>query len=181
VSVTPRKALTRAIALLQIFILSAAADQPPADISFGVRQAVMGIISYTRWPKQLTSHRLCVIGQPDHAGALFDLPMQIGGTPVIVTRYALAADHIGEACDTVYAGALTAPESDALHRQVAGNPVLTITENDPSCSGAFMFCLDTTGAGGRVFFAVNLDSVARSGVLVNPRVLLLGRRKKSQP
>ncbi len=177
----PRKTLTRACILLQIFILSAAADQSPADLASGVRQAVLGIISYTRWPRQVAAQRLCVVGQPGYAGALFGKPMQTGGTPVLVTRNALATDQIGEDCDTVYAGALSGPEAAALHRQIAGHPVLTITESDPSCSGTFMFCLDTSGAGGKVFFAVNLDSVARSGVLVNPRVLLLGRRKKTPP
>jgi len=164
-----------------MLIVSAAADQPPADISLGVRQAVLGIISYTRWPQKPATQRLCIVGEPAHAGALFDGPMRIGGTPLLVTRNALEAGQLGQACDTVLAGALTRYESDTLHRQVAGHPVLTITEDDPTCSGTSMFCLDTTGPGQQVFFAVNLDSVARSGVLVNPRVLLLGRRKKTQP
>lgn len=176
----PRKTLSRACLLLQILIVSAAADQPPADISFGVRRAVMGIISYTRWPNKRATQRLCVVGQPLHAGALFS-PTQIGDTPLVVTRRALQVGDVGDECDTVYTGALTGTETDALHRQIAGHPVLTITENDPSCSGPSMFCLDTAGKGGNVFFAVNLDSVARSGVLVNPRVLLLGRRKNTRP
>ncbi len=176
----PRSTVWRAWVLLQLFIVSAVADQPSADISTGVRQAVLGIISYTRWPKKPAAQRLCLVGQPSHAGALFDAPMQVGGSPVIVTRHALQSDRIGDECDTVYSGALTGLETDALHRQIAGHPVLTISEDDKSCSGASMFCLDTTGAGGKVFFAVNLDSVARSGVLVNPRVLLLGRRRKAE-
>jgi hypothetical protein len=179
--VKPHKNLFRACALLQLLMVSAVADPPPPDVSISVRQAVLGIISYTRWPRKLAAQRLCVVGQPSHAGALSDGPTQIGGIPLIVSRSTLPADHIGNECDTVYTGALTETETLSLHRQLAGHPVLTITETDPSCSGTSMFCLDTTGEGGHVFFAVNLDSVARSGVLVNPRVLLLGRRKKTQP
>jgi hypothetical protein len=177
----PRKNLFRTCVLLQFLMVSAVADPPQQDVSISVRQAVLGIISYTRWPKKLAAQRLCVVGQPSHAGAFSAGPTQIGGVPLIVNRRALPADHIGDDCDTVYAGALSATETDALHRQLAGHPVLTIAENDQSCSGASMFCLDTAADGGGVFFAVNLDSVARSGVLVNPRVLLLGRRKKTQP
>jgi hypothetical protein len=179
--VIPRKNLFRACVLLQLVMVSAVADPPQPDVSISVRQAVLGIISYTRWPKHLAAQHLCVVGQPSHAGALAAGPTQIGGIPLIVSHTALPADDIGQACDTVYAGALTESETDMLHRELSGHPVLTITENDPSCSGPSMFCLDTNGAGGSVFFAVNLDSVARSGVLVNPRVLLLGRRKKTQP
>jgi hypothetical protein len=39
-----------------------------------------------------------------------------------------------------------------------------------------MFCLDITPQG--VSFELNLDSMARSGVRVNPRVLGLARRKE---
>jgi hypothetical protein len=42
-----------------------------------------------------------------------------------------------------------------------------------------MFCLNLAAGGATAGFAVNLDSVARSGVAVNPRVLLLGRRRNA--
>ena len=57
---------------------------------------------------------------------------------------------------------------------VAGHPVLTISENDPSCTAGGMFCLNVDGE--RVSFDINLDAVARSGVRVHPNVLNLARR-----
>jgi hypothetical protein len=138
-------------------------------------------MSFTRWPEPMTSVRLCVVGQPGYAGALFGAPMQFGDTPVAVSRRAVQGSDIGAHCDAIYAGALDDTEREALYRQVVGHPVLTMTEDDPQCSGHSMFCLDTAGASAQVGFGVNLDSVARSGVAVNPRVLLLGRRRKVKP
>lgn len=178
---TRRYTLACACTLLHMFTPSARADPPPQDVAAGVRQTVLGIISYTRWPEKPAMQRLCIVGQPSHAGALLAGPIQLGGTELAVTRNALQGGDIGRNCDTVYAGTLGEDETTTLRRQIAGHPVLTIAEDDPSCSSLIMFCLDTNGTGPDVAFVVNLDSVARSGVMVNPRVLLLGRRKKHQP
>jgi hypothetical protein len=152
-----------------------------SETSLAVRQAVLGIMSYTRWPERPVSLRLCVVGQPDHAASLFDGPIRLGDATVVVSRPALQGGQLGAQCDAVYAGGTNAGEQQLLRLQLAGHPVLTITEDDPQCSGPSMFCLDTAAPDGQVGFAVNLDSVSRSGVLVNPRVLLLGRHRKSAP
>jgi hypothetical protein len=157
------------------------AQRPADDTSLGVKQAVLGIMSYTRWPGSRIGLRLCVVGQPRHAAALFDGQIRLGATPVAVSRNSLQASQLGAQCDAVYEGTTSAEERQLLHLQLAGHPILTITEDDPTCSGPSMFCLDTGGHDPRVGFAVNLDSVARSGVEVNPRVLLLGRRRKPAP
>jgi hypothetical protein len=167
--------------VLLLALLPAHAEVGSDEISAGVRQAVLGIMSFTRWPAPITRVRLCVVGQPGYAGALFGTPMQFGDTPVAVSRRAVQSGDLGGQCDAVYAGAMADAERETLHRQLLGHPVLTMTEDDPQCSGHSMFCLDTAGAGAHVGFGVNLDSVARSGVAVNPRVLLLGRRRKSTP
>jgi hypothetical protein len=158
--------------------MPASAEVPSDELSAGVRHAVLGIMSYTKWPGNPARVRLCVVGQPGYAQTLFAEPMQFRDTPVAVDRRAVSAGSLGEQCDAVYAGAMAAPERDELHRQLTGHAVLTITEDDPQCSGRSMFCLDIARGGAQVGFAVNLDSVARSGVAVNPRVLLLGRRRK---
>jgi len=176
----PRSWLHVPLSLLMM-VAAAPAESPPAEISARIEQAVLGIISYTRWPQGPISPRLCVVGQPAHADAFFTRPMQLGDGAVTATRRAVQADHFGDECDVVYEGALAPAERLLLRRQLIGHPILTVTDSDPQCSGGSMFCLDMAGAesGGQVLFAVNLDSVARSGVQVNPHVLLLGRRRKS--
>ncbi len=157
----------------------ARADAPNSDVAAGVRQAVIGILSYTRWPQPTPALRLCVVGHPDYAAALFGGAMQIGKAPVTVSQNAAGASDIGTRCDAVYSGQMPQAEQQHLRQLLSGHPVLTITEDDPPCSGSNMFCLDLAAGSATAGFSVNLDSVARSGVAVNPRVLLLGRRRKA--
>jgi hypothetical protein len=166
---------------LVIVFVPALAQAPVSDISAAVKQAVLGIMSYTRWPERPSSLRLCVTGQPRYAASLLAGPVRLGDVPVNVSREALGSGQLGARCDAVYAGGTNASEWQLLRLQLAGHPILTITEDDPQCSAGSMFCLDTAGPDAQVGFAVNLDSVARSGVQVNPRVLLLGRRRKPAP
>jgi hypothetical protein len=159
----------------------ACADTPPSEVAVGVKQVVMGIMSYTRWPEQPPTLRLCVVGEPGYATALFAGGMQIGKTPVAVSRNPRLSGDISAHCDAIYAGPMAQTQRLSLRKNLAGHPVLTIAEDDPPCVGGSMFCLDLTRPGTTTGFAVNLDSVARSGVAVNPRVLLLGRRPKAAP
>ena len=182
-----RSTLSRRFCRLQLSLsvlivaMPALAQLPASQTALGVKQAVLGIMSYTRWPKTPISLRLCVVGQPIYAAALLDTPIRLGDAPVAVSRATVQTGQLGTHCDAVYAGRTNGPDLQLLRQQLAGHPVLTITEDDPQCSGPSMFCLDTAAPDGQIGFAVNLDSVARSGVQVNPRVLLLGRRRKAAP
>ena len=147
---------------------------PPANAaSLTVVQVVLGIISYTSWPAQLPSLQLCIVGHPADAQELILDRLQIGTTRLRAQYDTIADPQLGADCDVIYAGALTGSQRDQLRADISGHPILTITDNDPSCSDIIMFCLIPGGI--RLGFSVNLDSIARSGVQVNPQVLLLGR------
>ena len=88
-------------------------------------------------------------------------------------------NRLGDECDVVYSGDITESERVILRNDLAGHPVLTISEHDPSCSDSNAFCLVVHGT--VVSFSVNLDSIARSGVRVDPHVLLLGRQPSPSP
>ncbi|WP_230681164.1 YfiR family protein, partial [Paracidovorax cattleyae] len=79
------------------------------------------------------------------------------------------------ACAGVYAGHLEDAEWRQLLQKVGSRPPLSISERRELCRIGCMFCLEVRQDG--VGFESNLDSVARSGVHVNPRVLQLSRRK----
>jgi hypothetical protein len=143
----------------------------PSDAA--VRKVVLGIISFTHWPSPPARVRLCVTGRPDYAQALVDT-QQVGTTPVDVQRVQYDDSALGAACEVVYLGALSDDERTQVSAAVAGHPVLTIAEHDPSCTAGSMFCLNVDGK--RVTFEINLDAVARSGVRVHPNVLNLARR-----
>ncbi|RKU04723.1 DUF4154 domain-containing protein [Burkholderia sp. Nafp2/4-1b] len=138
-----------------------------------VRQVVLGIVSFTRWPTTPVRLHLCVTGRPDYAGGLTDT-LQAGSTVLDVERVSSDDPALGLACDVVYLGALGNDERMRVRAAVAGHPVLTIAEHDMSCTAGAMFCL--TVEGDHVTFDINLDAVARSGVRVHPNVLGLARR-----
>ncbi len=138
-----------------------------------VRQVVLGIVSFTRWPTTPVRLHLCVTGKPDYAGALTDT-LQAGSTMLDVERVRFDDPALGMACDVVYLGTLDNDKRARVRNALAGHPVLTIAERDASCTAGAMFCLTVDGE--RITFDINLDAVARSGVRVHPNVLNLARR-----
>ncbi|WP_193099938.1 YfiR family protein [Burkholderia sp. Z1] len=159
-------------------IVAAANPANPTDPAVSshdsaVRQVVLGIISFTRWPTTPVRLHLCVTGRADYARGLTDT-LQAGSTLLDVQRVRFDDPSLGMACDVVYLGTLGDDERARVRTAVAGHPVLTISEHDPSCTTGSMFCLNVDGE--RVSFDINLDAVARSGVRVHPNVLNLARR-----
>ncbi|OMG71946.1 YfiR family protein [Burkholderia ubonensis] len=158
---------------VRIVAAASRADPAISTLDAAVRQVVLGIISFTRWPTTPVSLHLCVTGRPDYAHGLIDT-LQAGSTQLDVQRVRFDDASLGMACDVVYLGTLSDDERTRVRAAVAGHPVLTIAEHDPLCTAGGMFCLNVDGE--RVTFDVNLDAVARSGVRVHPNVLNLARR-----
>ncbi len=139
-----------------------------------VRQVVLGIISFTRWPTSPAKVRLCVSGNTDYAGDLLAGPLPSTGLPVEAQRVSVDEPAIGALCDALYLGAVSDTERRQLLANIAGHPLLTISERNDSCTLGMMFCLNVDAD--RVTFDINLDTVARSGVRVHPNVLKLARK-----
>ncbi|MDB5894464.1 MAG: hypothetical protein JWQ88_1995, partial [Rhodoferax sp.] len=131
---------------------------------------------YARWPDESRPLRLCVMGGGPHGELL--LSQGVGAVArrgVTITRVPDDVDAATQ-CDALYVGQMDERQWRSLFARLAGTPVLTICERSSICSIGGMFCLDVDAAASSVPFEVNLDSVARSGVRVNPQVLRLGRR-----
>ena len=132
-----------------------------------VRSIVSGIVSYTRWPSLSGQPKLCIYATSHYTHALSgdEGHSELPYTPVIVRndQEALAAT-----CDAIYFGS----ESPAKQ----GRALLLISEQNPECVIGSAFCLIIDR--GQVRFAVNLDALTRSGVRVNPDVLMLARNKQ---
>lgn len=145
--------------------------------------AVLGIVSFSHWPVPHSSLTMCVVGASLQGetllGAAVDTGvlqaggLETGGVPIRPRRVAVGDERIGTGCDVVFEGSLTLAERQAVNRRLEGRAALTIGDAVPGCSEATMFCLRDRGAG--VSFTTNLDMVARSGLRLNPRVLMLGR------
>lgn len=169
--------------LMSIFAISSGAqapapDAPPATLNTAVQQVVLGIVSFTHWPQPRTPVRLCTVGNTRFSLDGIDKLAAPSG-PAIATRKTTADDPtLGTACDALYIGALSDAERRRVDAKRAGYALLTIAESDSTCTLGAMFCLSTDA--NRVTFDMNLDSVARSGVRVSPKVLELAR-KRSMP
>lgn len=91
-----------------------------------MRQVVLGIISFTRWPTTPVRLHLCITGRPDYARGLTD-SLEAGSTLVDVQRVSPDDPALGIACDAVYLGTLSNDERARVRTAVAGHPVLTIS------------------------------------------------------
>ncbi len=134
---------------------------------------VGGIISYVRWPdSRPASHRpICIVGVPKLSENLHPL---LPGNAVMPISYRSANDVMqSEGCDTLFLGSMPVADRQRLIGWVRGRPVLTLTDNDPSCSGGAMFCLVQRKQ--TLSFSVNLDAIARGQLRVDPRVLRIGK------
>jgi hypothetical protein len=142
-----------------------------------VRSIVSGIVSYTRWPALSGQPKLCIYATSRYAQALSreDGHSELPYTPVIVRndQEALAAT-----CDAIYFGTESPAQQLELISQYQGRALLLISEQNPECVIGSAFCLIIEDD--RVRFSVNLDALSRSGVRVNPDVLMLARNSKHE-
>ncbi|WP_245587209.1 YfiR family protein [Comamonas composti] len=168
--------LWMALALACLKPAAAGAEAASDERAVAVTRTVLGIVGYTRWPAGPASVRICVLGEPEHAEDLLQNGNQmVGSQQVQVHRVALDDEKALNGCEGIYAGPLEEGVWHGLMRQFAGRSVLTISERGELCRIGAMFCLRHRGDGAG--FEVNLDSVARSGLRVNPKVLQLARHK----
>jgi hypothetical protein len=178
--VNPRSLLTACVLIMLLTspLASAQATEslPIAQRADAVGQVVLGILSYVRWPDEPSSLNLCIVGPTEYADSLLSEQGQANGRIVQAVRRAADDPALGDACHAVYLGAVTDAEQLQVFRTLSGHAVLTIGERNPDCSVGSAFCLHIQPQ--RVSFAVNLDSVARSGVRVHPSVLRLAQRKR---
>ncbi|MCP1618857.1 uncharacterized protein DUF4154 [Pseudomonas sp. SLBN-26] len=169
--------------LLGLLALSATAQEPtpnPAEIrGERVRQAVEGILAYSRWPQPKDRIALCITGPTQYADRLLAGVSRDYEIPVSSRRLLQDSPDLETTCDALYIGILDLGSRQRLLGRLADKPVLTISESADACSDGSLFCLDIENT--RVSFAVNLDAVARSGLRIHPQVLQLGRRNKAQP
>lgn len=149
---------------------------PAASVSAAVVQTVVGILGYTRWPVEASPVQLCLTGETAHAQPLLTTTSLQDGRKLLVRRISIEEAQPLNGCHALYAGRLP---PGAWQRLMAtwpvGQPLLTLSEVALDCATGGTFCLDISPQG--VSFELNLDSMARSGVRVNPRVLGLARRK----
>lgn len=141
-----------------------------------VRSIVSGIVSYTRWPGLSGQPTLCILASSRYVQALSaNDPSPLSYTPVIIHN---EQEALNSGCHAIYFGNESPTYQLELSHAFQSRPLLLIAEQNPQCLTGSAFCLIIDNA--RVRFSVNLDVLSRSGVRVNPDVLMLARNKKHE-
>lgn len=143
-----------------------------SPVARDANRMVGGIISYVRWPAGSVEGPtdICVVGTPRFTWPV--APTLPGGIQARVTFPSGKDVMDGSLCDTLFLGRMPVAERQKLIEWVRGKPVLTITDDDPACAYGAMFCLIERK--NNIGFSVNLDSISRSHMRVDPRVLRIG-------
>jgi hypothetical protein len=126
-----------------------------------------GLISYTKWPEASSTRTLCQVGYTKHSGALG----LVG--PQIKLRKIARTSHDFSGCHIIYLGQLSPQKIRSVTSKTMNQSVLTIEESRDGCVGRAMVCIRFSQS--KHSFDLNLDSIARSGLRVDPRVLRLAR------
>lgn len=145
--------------------------------AIATNRLVVGILSYTEWPTRRDPVRLCMTGVSHRAQRIGTEPLT-DGRRVSVMRLAPSAVSAAQ-CDAIFMGQIAAPDRAQLINRLGNAAIVTITDADPACEYGAMFCLRTTPEG--MTFDLNIGSVARSRVRIDPRVLALSRRAGRTP
>ena len=170
-----KAALTCIVALALLILplsLPAAAAQNPATKDDKANRIVSGIISFTRWPALHDAPQLCVFNSARHIN--FPASTTATALPFSVVYLNSEAELASNRCDALYFGDQSPQQQTELLSLEKGHAVLSLAENNTDCAIGAALCLIFNAD--HPMFAVNLDSLARSGVRVSPDVLLLSRK-----
>ncbi|MBU9809811.1 YfiR family protein [Rahnella sp. SL6] len=162
------------IAPLKPVIAETSETSPDAAVA----QTVNGILSYSRWPDKTASSSLtlCIIPPVKYAALLTPDGSAFTGRPLKVMTLPFESPLLTTQCDAIYSGSTTTEQQNDLHLRLEGHAILTLSEQDDACALLNAFCLVITPL--HTGFKLNLDTLSRSGVRVNPAVLQLAREKE---
>ncbi len=144
-----------------------------ATSSHNIYATTLSILSYAKWNTATPS--LCVVDSSNSSVQFASLIKQ--------SNYSFQVDSISQddlkrkRCDAVFFSTTTPSIEQQLLNSSLNKTILSFSTNNPECEIGSTFCLHTSKSG-NTLFKVNLDSLARSKVHVDPRVLLLARNSE---
>lgn len=141
-----------------------------------VAQKVYAIISYSKWETQQPL-KVCITGNSKFSQAIETAGQAAYWPRVNVIKQHYDVKLLSSQCDVIFFGNTSPAQQQSVIAARQNRALLTITDSNADCEVGSSFCLEPENT--PVTFKVNLDSLTRSGIYVNPNVLLLGRKKTS--
>jgi hypothetical protein len=181
----PARALVAASLALTQIVAQAQSDPPllTAERAPEVAYIVRGIVQYTRWSPLPVPIRLCVSDAMDPATetafARAVAEAKDGAAAIALSNRRLVPGSAIDAadCQVVLVNSTAPTQWRGLLLSLLDRPVLTIGFEEEFCSLGGMFCLDNSS--GRLLIRANLDSIARSGMRINPQLLRLTQQRSA--
>jgi len=180
--------LRRLIALLLLLLLGSIAvtgvsgvapsNAASANVSVQIVRILSGLVGYARWPAAPEKYRFCSAGYQRYLRDVQEHLKQVDGRYLIFREIGNESEWMAS-CDILYLGVMSPSARTELLAKAIKYPILTISEDDPVCADATMFCLAMQG--GEVSLLANLDTISRSAIRINTKVLQLFQRKRTQP
>ncbi|MFW1802037.1 YfiR family protein [Acinetobacter nematophilus] len=130
----------------------------------------LSILSYAKW--NTPSPELCVADNPNYATQFSNYAKSNKSSFNVNAIH--ATDLKSRHCDAVFFSNITAQAEQTLIDKSLNSTILSFSSNNTDCEIGSVFCLSTNKTGNTIF-KVNLDSLARSKIHVDPRVLLLAK------
>lgn len=158
---------------LLIASLIAVSSQTQANSTQNIYTMTLSILSYVKW--EPTKPNLCVINDLNVTQQLFQASKIQKNTLKIETinNNEIETKH----CDAIFFTETTPQSEQKLINRSKNSNVLSFSRSNPDCEIGSTFCLYASKAGSTLF-KVNLDSLAKSKIHIDPRVLLLARNSE---
>lgn len=135
-----------------------------------ISETTLSILSYARWTTDTPT--ICVIDN-NNISKEFLVSAQRNNYKFQINTISAAQLKLVH-CDAVFFSNTTAATEQQLINSAMNKNLLSFSSSNTECEIGSVFCLYTSKEG-RTLFKLNLDSLSRSKMHVDPRVLLLAR------
>ena len=140
-----------------------------ANSSHNIYMMTLSIMSYVKWNTSTPS--LCIVDNPNMLENFSRTIKQQSSS--IKTNSVKSKDPSIKECDAIFFSNTT-PVNEQKLISASTPPLLSFSNNNIECEIGSAFCLYSTKSG-NTQFKVNLDSLAKAKIHVDPRVLLLAQ------
>ncbi len=141
-----------------------------ANSTHNIYMMTLSILSYVKWDN--SAPKLCIIDNPA-ASELFNKTFTQQQTRFQVSAIQ-AQDLSSKKCDAVFFSQTTPLMEQKLIASSINRSLLSFSKSNYECEIGSIFCLYSAKTG-NTQFKVNLDSLAKAKIHIDPRVLLLAQ------
>lgn len=144
-----------------------------ANSTQNIYMMTFSILSYVKWSNPTPN--FCIVDDPTTATAFAQIVDQKKSNLNIVH---VSANHIVQKkCDAVFFTQFNPNIEQKIINSLKIPPALSFSTNNTDCEIGSVFCLYTSKTG-KSLFKVNLDSLAKTKIHIDPRVLLLAQNSE---